>query len=149
VCFTSYSQENSNNLEEIEKREMRASYMNYLTSEGYSPSIDDDLDIKFKFEGNTYYIFVKSKMSFILVRVLSNSNGCNDVTYKTINKVNSRFRNISAYLSDSCNIVYYKSVSWLNNEDDYKGILEISLNIINNAVNSSQEYYSEFKNEDL
>ena len=146
--LVSYSQENSNNWEEKERREMRASYMSYLTAEGYLPSIDDDMDIKFKSEGKTYYIFVKSKSSFVLARVIGNDAGCSDVALKAVNKVNSRFRNVTAYLFDSCDGMVVKSVSWLKNEDDYKGdVFRSSLDIVNNAVQASKRYYSEFLNE--
>ena len=70
--------------------------MGYLTAEGYLPSIDDDGDIKFKVEGETYYT-VKNTRIFILQKFLNNSNGCSDILYKTLNTANRRFRNITIY----------------------------------------------------
>jgi hypothetical protein len=33
-------------------------YMEFLKEQGYTPNIDDDGDIRFKYEGGTYYIIV-------------------------------------------------------------------------------------------
>ena len=144
-CLICYSQENSNNSEEIEKRKMRASYMGYLTAEGYLPSIDDDGDIKFKVEGETYYIIVKNTRIFILQKFLNNSNGCSDILYKTLKTANRRFRNITIYsLNDDCSGVAIKSASWLENEDDFKDIFKISLDIVKNADEATQEFYAEY-----
>jgi hypothetical protein len=38
------------------QEELRGFYFDYLFEEGYSPRIDGDGDIQFKFEGKSYYI---------------------------------------------------------------------------------------------
>lgn len=45
----------------MDKREKAQLYMDYLTAEGYRPSIDQDGDVVFKSEGRTYYIEVDEK----------------------------------------------------------------------------------------
>ena len=39
-----------------EARSLRTQIKSYLSQEGYVPSIDEDGDIKFKYQGNTYFI---------------------------------------------------------------------------------------------
>ena len=140
-----FSQQNSESELELEKRELRADYMNYLTSQGYRPSLDNDLDVKFKFEGETFYILVKNSGVFVASSFMTNNAGCNNAALKTVNKVNSRYRNITVYLSDDCDYFVTKSVSWLVNKDDYKGdVFEKSLEIVRNATESAQKYYAEY-----
>ena len=149
-CTFLYSQDtsasrNSNNSEEIEKRELRSNYMGYLTAEGYMPSIDDAGDIKFKSEGKTYYLLVKSKNIFTLAYYQGNKNGCTVPVYKTLNEVSARFLNITTRLFDSCDTIIYKSVSWLDDMDDYKGnVFKFSLRIVKNAAEASGRYYTKF-----
>ena len=37
-----------------------------------------------------------------------------------------------------------KSASWLENEDDFKDIFKISLDIVKNADEATQEFYAEY-----
>ncbi len=43
-------------VENVNKSAMQTMYMEYLKSEGYPAELDDDGDVLFKFEGNTYFI---------------------------------------------------------------------------------------------
>lgn len=45
----------------MDRQERAQLYMDYLTAEGYRPSIDKDGDVVFKSEGRTYYIEVDEK----------------------------------------------------------------------------------------
>lgn len=42
-------------------RSFQTSVKNFLQSEGYAASIDEDGDIKFKFQGKTYFIITKDR----------------------------------------------------------------------------------------
>jgi hypothetical protein len=44
---------------QVTKTSLQAMYMDYLRGEGYVPSIDDDGDVRFRYEGGTYYIIVQ------------------------------------------------------------------------------------------
>lgn len=46
---------------------MRTSIQSYLRSEGYVPEIDNDGDIKFKYEGRTWYIRLQNYDDFVYV----------------------------------------------------------------------------------
>ena len=43
-------------IEKVNKTAMQKMYTEYLKSEGYPVELDDDGDVLFKFEGNTYFI---------------------------------------------------------------------------------------------
>ena len=43
-------------VKQVNKSAMQTMYMEYLKSEGYPAELDDDGDVLFKFEGNTYFI---------------------------------------------------------------------------------------------
>ncbi|MDR0732293.1 MAG: hypothetical protein LBF63_11540, partial [Treponema sp.] len=40
------------------KESLQNMYMDYLKGEGYTANIDDDGDVRFRYEGGTYYIIV-------------------------------------------------------------------------------------------
>ncbi|EMI55715.1 hypothetical protein [Rhodopirellula sallentina] len=40
---------------------LQQSYINFLKQEGYSPRVDEDGDVAFKFEGRTYYLLVSAE----------------------------------------------------------------------------------------
>ena len=42
----------------VQQQNLRSSIMSFLRDEGYQPSIDDDGDIKFKRQGDIYYVIV-------------------------------------------------------------------------------------------
>ncbi|MBR1923195.1 MAG: hypothetical protein IJ838_05550 [Paludibacteraceae bacterium] len=54
VLTTAFAELNENQLA------LRRSISSFLRDEGYSPTIDDDGDIRFKYEGDSYYVLVSS-----------------------------------------------------------------------------------------
>jgi hypothetical protein len=44
--------------QQYSKTQLQKMYSDYLKSEGYSPSVDEDGDVAFKYEGGNYYILV-------------------------------------------------------------------------------------------
>ena len=47
--------------QEMTREQLQKMYMDYLTSEGFAPSLDSDGDVMFKYEGGTYFIIVDDK----------------------------------------------------------------------------------------
>ena len=47
--------------QEMTREQLQKMYMDYLKSEGFSPSLDSDGDVMFKYEGGTYFIIVDEK----------------------------------------------------------------------------------------
>lgn len=42
----------------VENRDLAEMYRLFLLEEGYAPSIDDDGDVRFKFEGGDYFVLI-------------------------------------------------------------------------------------------
>ena len=42
----------------MENRDLAEMYRLFLLEEGYAPSIDDDGDVRFKFEGGDYFVLI-------------------------------------------------------------------------------------------
>jgi len=58
--------------EEDRGDELRQMYMEYLTDEGYRPSVDKDGDVVFKYEGHTYFVDVHNKDAEFFMLALAN-----------------------------------------------------------------------------
>ena len=52
-------------------RSMRTQIVNYIRNEGYNPSVDDDGDIMFRYEGDNYYIQCQNYGEEVYVRTFS------------------------------------------------------------------------------
>tara|TARA_B100001142_G_scaffold322089_1_gene369824 strand:+ start:478 stop:957 length:480 start_codon:yes stop_codon:yes gene_type:complete len=128
---------------EIEEQEVRVSYMNYLHEQGYKPEVDSDGDVKFKNDGSTYYLMVRSSRVFWLGLYLSQKNACEKKMLLTLHKVNRGFLNITAAPYGNCEGVIFSCKSWILNPDDWKDIFKKSLDSVNNAYEASWDYYNE------
>ena len=117
--------------------------MNYLHEQGYKPEVDSDGDVKFKYEGRTYYLLVKTKRVFTIIRVLSDEDACSERTLEILTKTIKGFYNVTILPSSSCKTVTFSSRSFVDDPDDWKGIFEISLNSVNNSIETAKGYYSE------
>lgn len=56
----------------VTKKQLQRLYSDYLAEEGYKPSIDDDGDVRFKREGDVYFIAVSEKDPEFFTVVLPN-----------------------------------------------------------------------------
>jgi hypothetical protein len=54
------------------KQEIAEMYSSYLAEEGYSPKIDEDGDVVFKFEGGTYFVAIDEDDAEFFRVVLAN-----------------------------------------------------------------------------
>ncbi len=57
LCTNIYAQKSMSSAQQ----NLRSSILSYLRSEGYQPSIDEDGDIKFKRQGDVYFVIVSNK----------------------------------------------------------------------------------------
>lgn len=62
---------------------LRNSIQSYLKTEGFQPTIDDDWDIKFKRQGDTYFVEVSATDDNPLFVTLSKYFGYNDAVTRT------------------------------------------------------------------
>lgn len=86
---------------------VRDRIQSFLKEEGYQPSIDSDGDIKFKRQGDVYFITVSDKDSFPYYVKLSKYFGFNDTYTKT---------KISIYAIE---VNQYKTIKLLSNDNHF------------------------------
>ena len=143
-CFTTigFSQTDEEKKEQ-EKQEVRVNYMNYLHEQGYKPEVDSDDDVKFKYEGRTYYLLVKTKRVFTIIRQLTDEDACSERVLKILIKTHKDFYNVTILPTSSCDRITFSSRSFVDDPDDWKGIFKISLNSVKNSIETAKEYYSE------
>lgn len=109
------------------KKKICSEYMQFLKEEGFSPTVDEDGDIKFKKEGTTYYINVYDEQSpqYIYFSAPGFQVGGEDGFEKekaaiAVNAVNKRKRGVKLFLNE-------KSVSVgvempFANTESFKGV---------------------------
>ena len=143
-CFTTIGfSQTDKEIKETEKEEIRVSYMNYLHEQGYKPEVDSDGDVRFKNEGRTYYLLVKTKRVFTIIRQLQDEDACSKRTLEILIKTHRNFYNVTILPTSSCDRIIFSSRSFVDDPDDWKGIFKISLNSVKNSVETAKEYYSE------
>lgn len=117
-------------------------YVDFLTAEGYRPSVDEDGDVLFKHEGGHYYISVadEDELFFQLVyprfwsiededergRVLNNAN-----------EINLRFKVVKIYTRDGDTTATLEC--FMNSLDDFKGYFERCMRAVQRAVSEFRE----------
>ena len=143
-CFTTIGfSQTDEEIKALEKEEIRVSYMNYLHDQGYKPEVDDDGDVTFKYEGERYYLYVKTDRIFTLVRFLFDDASCSERSQKAISKTYGRFYNITIYTLSSCKSISFSSRSFLKEKDDWKDFFSVSLTSVKNSIEVAKDYYSE------
>lgn len=86
---------------------------NYIRDEGYSPSIDDDGDIKFKKEGQSYWITVESYRDGYYVKLYTGTVSSASM-YKCLSSANKvmrdyKFVRISTTESDDSKVLWIEN----------------------------------------
>tara|TARA_B100000787_G_scaffold163315_1_gene144860 strand:- start:2047 stop:2508 length:462 start_codon:yes stop_codon:yes gene_type:complete len=127
ISLNTYAQD-----KEQEIKELQFNYLSFLKSEGYVGSIDEDGDIKFKFEGDTYYIWPSTSNFFTLKRYLTNNDeGCSNKIKAIVKATNGKYKATSVgILGENCNLIKIEIESLLANPEDYKLIFDRCINII-------------------
>jgi len=134
-----FSQDGSE--EEREKEELRVEYITHLTEEGFRPEIDSDGDVKLMREGKKYYIMVRSPRLFWISRELSKEDACEQKFLLALDKVCRSYWNVTTAVYKACDGVSFSSRSWVSNADDWKDIIMKSMDSVDNAIESSYDYY--------
>ena len=119
-------------------------YVKYLKSEGYNPEIDDE-EVKFKREGDTFWIDVVDEKIFKISRYLAldEDQDCSKSLYKILNDFHFKRINERARLYDSCKTVEISSVNHIGNANDWKYILKRSTTWLDYAVEDFWDLYDE------
>ena len=128
---------------ETEQR-LQNKYMQFLKEEGFMPSVDDDGDVKFKSEGDSYYLspYGKDPLFFSLVRYLKNTDEVHSLKiFEAVNKANFAYKTVGVYLTSNDKSIIINAASYLANEDDFKRIFYRSLK---NARKATQLFLDEY-----
>lgn len=108
-------------------------YLDFLKSEGFTPSVSESGNISFKKEGETYWIDRNSDENFFrITSYLTNKNeGCSNKVKKIIEDANYQYKTLTVrLLGDDCGIIEFKSSSLLARPEDFKIIFNRSVNIL-------------------
>ncbi len=128
---------------EAEKKQIRKNYKSYLYEQGYRPEIDEDGDVKFKYEGKTYFLLVKTPTVFTVARYLEAKDACKENVYEILSKTTREFWNVTLTPLKGCDAILFSSRSFLSDSEGFKDIFEISVNSVKNAVSTAGEYYND------
>lgn len=142
ISLNTYAQD-----KEQEIKELQFNYLSFLKSEGYVGSIDEDGDIKFKYEGDTYYIWPSTSNYFSLTRYINNKEeGCSNRVKEVVKATNGRFKATKVtILGEKCGLIKIRIESLLVNPEDYKLIFDRCINIIRLQRNLISDEYEKYQ----
>lgn len=121
---------------QIKKKLIQDKYVAFLNDKGYSPEVDGDGDIKFKYKEKSYYITIDMKdESFFRMARLANLKLSNEAD---ITKAKEICHNVTQDVKVA-KVYWLKGVIWVSSEllladkDDYKVIFDRSLSLTEKA----------------
>ncbi len=125
-----------------EKVSLADRYMDFLTVEGYRPSVDDDGDVLFKHEGGHYYISVadEDELFFQLVYPRFWSIEDEDERQRVLssaNEINLRFKVVKIYTRDGDTTATLEC--FMSSLDDFKAYFERCMRAVQRAVSEFRE----------
>ena len=141
INFNAISQD-----KEQEIKELQFNYLSFLKSEGYIGSIDDDGDIKFKYEGKAYYIWPSKSNYFSMSYYVSNKvDGCSNKIKSIIKKTNGSLKATSvSAIGENCDLIKINIETLLVNPDDYKLLFDRCLKILKLQLKKMNEEYDNY-----
>ena len=127
------------------KEEIQDTYLSYLKSEGYTAEVTDAGNIKFKYEGNDYFLHSSDdEFYFEVFDYVNNDEGCSDRIKKLVTEVNGSYKTLTVYLiGDDCSSIKFISSSILANKEDFRSVFKRSLSIVRLGKQKAQKLYSE------
>lgn len=130
------------------ERSFMNSLKSYLSKEGYRPEIDEDNDLAFKKEGDTYWITVaEEEEGYYFVR-LASSMSCEDTNLdavrKAVNKVNGEFKLAKAYITDSEQSILFVIDSYCYASGDFTKFFSRYMQMLSDVDDDLKDYYSEY-----
>lgn len=127
------------------QKAFQSSIMSFLREEGFSPSIDDDNSLTFKKEGELYWIDIADNSPFY-VEFHRSGFKCTDANMSAVilacNKSNKKTKCVKSIAND--NSVSIVIEMYCHSAEEFKYIFYKSLKELDNAYNSTKEYYNEF-----
>ena len=142
ISLNTYAQD-----EEQEIKELQFNYLSFLKSEGYVGSIDEDGDIKFKYEGKTYWIWPSKSNYFSMSYYLNNKEeGCSNKIKAIVKATNGTLKATSvSILGENCIGIKINTETLLANPDDYKLLFNRCIKLIRLQVDRWREEYAKYQ----
>lgn len=134
------------------QKAFRTSIVSYLRGEGYSPTIDEDGDIRFKKEGDLYWIHIDGggEKSFY-VEFHGPSLGLGDankaVSMMACNYVNYNTKCVKAMMNDERTSISFTVELFCTEPADFKDVFERCLNVLQQGSDDAQQYYADHAKE--
>ena len=130
-----------------QSEEKKDAILSYLKSEGYTANVTDAGNIKFKFEGDNYYVNGgDDELYFEIFDYISNSNeGCSNRIKQIVAETDASYKTLNVYFTsdDDCAVIKFSVSSLLANKEDFKFIFKRSLNILKYGQKKMGDLYSE------
>lgn len=125
---------------------MRTQIKNYLAQEGYVPSIDEDGDIAFKYEGTKYYISCEnySEMVYLTVSSYIGAGDTNATLLRRVcNDVQRGLKIVRINLSSSQETVTIECADVLTSITEFKRMFYNYMTILQLADERIKDKYNE------
>lgn len=122
--------------------------LNYLRTEGYAPSLDSDGDVKFKSEGDTYFVICEEYADGMYVKVLTFLGGEGTARRALLEGVNngvSSYKFLRAYVGKDNDIVY-ECASYFSNFYQFKNLFPRFMNVMKAGEKAIISGVSEYSN---
>tara|TARA_B110000305_G_C19248161_1_gene543345 strand:+ start:391 stop:864 length:474 start_codon:yes stop_codon:yes gene_type:complete len=115
---------------EIENKEKHAKYVELLKSEGFRPETSANGNVRFKYEGDNFYIETYlAKNDFMQVYMLFNwEKGCGYDLLSAINSTNQYNYAPSVRANADCSMIWISCGNYLQNENEFDKVLFRSIN---------------------
>ena len=130
------------------QKENQKKYTSFLIDEGFRSEITNAGNIKFKYEGNTFFIMTDyiNQNYFEIQRSLSFKNGCSEALYKAVNESNLYKTNTALLIfgDNKCDNLTFKNGNNLNDPNDFKSIFFNVITQINNRIEVTRDEFSKY-----
>lgn len=113
---------------------MRSQLKSYLSSNGYSPSIDSDGDIKFTHDGGSFYVHFqdyKSEVAVSIYKMYTNDTDLSNATLKNIcQEIMTEYIMAKVYMSSTCKTLYIEAEALYDTPAQVKDLFESNLMLV-------------------
>jgi len=129
------------------KKNLANNYLAFLREEGFSPILDDDGDVKFKYQGDTQYIRPTiNERRLVLLNFFSNiSSEKYGKLVRIANSTMAEYYHIRVYVTkrdDGNYNVWFRVDNYLVNKDDFKGVIYRCLSTIQDSMKYFKDEYN-------
>jgi hypothetical protein len=130
------------------KENLQNAYIEYLTQEGFTPTVDEDGDVKFKVAGDTYFIIVDDKdiQFFQIYTGFKLDTVSQDAAINAANSSNRISKVVKIAFSPERKIVSITAELLLNDPKDFVNVFSRAISLIRNAENNFMTQLKTFNN---